>query len=164
MYVPASTHRPDSATDVAPLLDFLDFIEQGGSVPLPRLLERVLRRARQLTDAEAGSVFLQKRVAGRKVLEPGSIQNDVIGVAPQNFVIPITRQSIAGYVASTRETLVANAMDNPAEMAEIARRGSAFAERAFGWDAIVASLSDVYKSAVASRLQSHSGGSERSKA
>jgi glycosyltransferase involved in cell wall biosynthesis len=59
---------------------------------------------------------------------------------------------------------ITNAMDNPAEMAEIARRGSAFAERAFGWDRIVASLSDVYKSAVASRLQSHSGGSERSKA
>jgi glycosyltransferase involved in cell wall biosynthesis len=59
---------------------------------------------------------------------------------------------------------ITNAMDNPAEMAEIARRGSVFAERAFGWDAIVASLSDVYKSAVANRLQSLSGGSQRPKA
>lgn len=60
--------------------------------------------------------------------------------------------------------MITNAMDNPAEMAGIARRGSAFAERAFGWDAIVASLRDVYKSAVAGRLQSLREGSERSKA
>src|SRR5690349_20157128 len=101
MHVPSPPSGSDVASEVAPLLDFLDFIEQGGAVPLPRLLERMLLRARQLTNAEAGAIFLQKRVAGRKVLEPGSMQNDAIRLAPQNFVVPVTRQSIAGYIAST---------------------------------------------------------------
>ena len=43
---------------------------------------------------------------------------------------------------------IRNAMDRPMEMIEIAKRGSAFAERAFGWDAIVSDLSNVYRSAV----------------
>lgn len=46
---------------------------------------------------------------------------------------------------------IKNAMDHPAEMAEIALRGTAFAERAFGWDAIVAELSAVYESAIKTR-------------
>jgi glycosyltransferase involved in cell wall biosynthesis len=46
---------------------------------------------------------------------------------------------------------IRRAMDNPSQMAEIAARGSAFAERAFGWDAIVSGLSDVYRSAVDAR-------------
>lgn len=49
---------------------------------------------------------------------------------------------------------IRHAMDHPAEMAEIARRGTAFADRAFGWDAIVAGLSAVYESAVTARSAS----------
>jgi glycosyltransferase involved in cell wall biosynthesis len=43
------------------------------------------------------------------------------------------------------------AMDNPAELAAIARRGTEYAALTFGWDAIVSKLSEVYQSAVAAR-------------
>jgi glycosyltransferase involved in cell wall biosynthesis len=46
------------------------------------------------------------------------------------------------------------AMDHPEELEQIARRGTAFAEHAFGWDTIVAKLSSVYESAVARRTGS----------
>lgn len=46
---------------------------------------------------------------------------------------------------------IRKAMDDPVSLARIARRGTAFAERAFGWDAIVSALSTVYETAVNSR-------------
>ena len=49
---------------------------------------------------------------------------------------------------------IVKAMDHPDELEQIARRGTTFAERAFGWDTIVASLSDVYETAVRRRAAS----------
>jgi hypothetical protein len=42
-------------------------------------------------------------------------------------------------------------MDNPAEMARLAERGTAFADQAFGWPAIVGQLMTVYESAMKRR-------------
>jgi glycosyltransferase involved in cell wall biosynthesis len=53
--------------------------------------------------------------------------------------------------ASALAVAIDNAMDHPAEMAEIARRGSDFANRAFGWDEIVSRLAAVYQSAIRAR-------------
>ena len=46
---------------------------------------------------------------------------------------------------------IRRAMDDPAELGRIARNGTMFAARAFGWDEIVSRLSAVYESAVAAR-------------
>ena len=46
---------------------------------------------------------------------------------------------------------IRRAMDEPAEMAAMATRGTVFAERAFGWDAIVGRLREVYGAAVKAR-------------
>lgn len=46
---------------------------------------------------------------------------------------------------------IRRAMDEPEEMEAIAQRGTAFAERAFGWDAIVGKLAEVYEAAVRAR-------------
>jgi glycosyltransferase involved in cell wall biosynthesis len=46
---------------------------------------------------------------------------------------------------------IRRAMDEPQVMAEIAKRGTAFAERTFGWDAIVSGLKSVYETAVKKR-------------
>jgi HD-GYP domain-containing protein (c-di-GMP phosphodiesterase class II) len=87
------------------IFDFLEFIDQGSAVPLEELLHRVLLKARQLTDAEAGTIFVLRRAGQKRWLEPGSLQNDAIKVTTKPFVIPISRESIAGYVADTGETL-----------------------------------------------------------
>jgi|SRR5215217_4604726 len=46
---------------------------------------------------------------------------------------------------------ITRAMDHPEDLERIARRGTAFAEQAFGWPAIVSQLSTVYQTAVRRR-------------
>ena len=46
---------------------------------------------------------------------------------------------------------IRRAMDEPAAMAAVAKRGTVFAERAFGWDAIVGRLREVYGAAMKAR-------------
>lgn len=46
---------------------------------------------------------------------------------------------------------IRRAMDNPEDLAAIAKRGTEFAERRFGWDAIVSDLKAVYQTAVERR-------------
>jgi glycosyltransferase involved in cell wall biosynthesis len=46
---------------------------------------------------------------------------------------------------------IRKAMDNPDLLARIAKRGTSFAETAFGWDAIVSALRNVYETAVNNR-------------
>lgn len=54
---------------------------------------------------------------------------------------------------------ISRAMDQPEELAGIARKGTRFAETAFGWDAIVSDLRQVYKSAIEHRRASDAGSS-----
>jgi HD-GYP domain-containing protein (c-di-GMP phosphodiesterase class II) len=89
----------------AVLLDFLEFIDRGRVDPLETLLERVLLKARQITHAEAGTIFIVRRHGGKRLLEPGSVQNDAIAIARQRLLLPVSKRSIAGYVAVTGETL-----------------------------------------------------------
>lgn len=88
-----------------PVLEFIELIDQESGQPLGRLLNRVLVKARELTDAEAGTIFVQRGSGQRKYLEPGSLQNDVVPVKAERFIVPVSRSSIAGYVAVTGETL-----------------------------------------------------------
>lgn len=88
-----------------PLIDFLEFIDSGGALPLRELLHRVLIKARQLTDAEAGSIFVVRRRGNRRFLEAGSLQNDVVELATDRLVLPLADSSIGGYVANSGETL-----------------------------------------------------------
>ncbi len=53
--------------------------------------------------------------------------------------------------AAALASTIRRAMDDPESLARIAERGAAFAERAFGWDAIVSSLTAVYENAVNNR-------------
>lgn len=87
------------------LIDFLEFIDIGGAPPLRELLHRVLLKARRLTDAEAGSIFVMRGRGSHRCLEAGSLQNDVIDVTAQRLVLPLAKTSIGGHVASTGETL-----------------------------------------------------------
>lgn len=89
----------------AVLVDFLEFIDQGRTYPLEVLLERVLLKARQITHAEAGTIFIVRKTGAERLLEPGSVQNDAIPIARQPLLLPVSKRSIAGYVAATGETL-----------------------------------------------------------
>lgn len=71
------------------------------------LLTMILSKARELSRADAGSLYLLDNVGGRQVLRWKLAQNDSIDVeAFEEKILPITRKSLAGYVAMTGETLV----------------------------------------------------------
>ncbi|HSP15754.1 MAG TPA: HD domain-containing phosphohydrolase [Thermoanaerobaculia bacterium] len=71
------------------------------------LLTMILSKARELSRADAGSLYLLDEIPGHgKVLRWKLAQNDSIGVDFEEKVLSITRKSLAGYVAMTGETLV----------------------------------------------------------
>jgi HD-GYP domain-containing protein (c-di-GMP phosphodiesterase class II) len=81
------------------------------------LLTMILSKARELSRADAGSLYLLDQVDGNKVLRWKLAQNDSIDVEGfEEKILPITRKSLAGYVAMTGETLVIDdAYDLPAD-------------------------------------------------
>jgi HD-GYP domain-containing protein (c-di-GMP phosphodiesterase class II) len=71
------------------------------------LLTMILRKARELSRSDAGSLYLLDEQDGNKVLRWKLAQNDSIDVEGfEEKILPITRKSLAGYVAMTGETLV----------------------------------------------------------
>lgn len=81
------------------------------------LLTKILLKARELSRSDGGSLYLLDEVDGEKVLRWKLAQNDSIDVVSfEEKVLPITRRSLAGYVALTGETLVIDdAYDLPAD-------------------------------------------------
>ncbi|HEX7190282.1 MAG TPA: GAF domain-containing protein, partial [Thermoanaerobaculia bacterium] len=81
------------------------------------LLTMILTKARELSRSDAGSLYLLDEANGGAVLRWKLAQNDSIDVVGfEERVLPITRKSLAGYVAMTGETLVIDdAYDLPAD-------------------------------------------------
>jgi HD-GYP domain-containing protein (c-di-GMP phosphodiesterase class II) len=70
------------------------------------LLELILRKSREITDSDAGSLYLaEDGEQGEKRLRFKLAQNDSLKVPFAEFTIPINASSIAGYVALTGEPL-----------------------------------------------------------
>lgn len=73
----------------------------------PVLLNMILSKARELSRSDAGSLYLLEEVDGVRVLRWKLAQNDSIDVEGfEEKILPITRKSLAGYVAMTGEMLV----------------------------------------------------------
>jgi HD-GYP domain-containing protein (c-di-GMP phosphodiesterase class II) len=92
--------------------EFLEFIDAAPGRSVARLSGRVLLKCRQLTHAEAGSIFLLRGRGARRRLEATSLQNDAIAASNALFVIPIDPNSIAGHVAATGETVFIDDADH----------------------------------------------------
>jgi len=71
------------------------------------LLTMILSKARELSRADAGSLYLLDELNGERVLRWKLAQSDSIDVGSfEEKILPVTRKSLAGYVAKTGETLV----------------------------------------------------------
>jgi len=88
------------------VLDFLQFVEGQKNQSVRELLDRILRKSRLLTKAEAGTIFIARERGQRRWLEPASVQNDVISVRKGDFIVPIGPGSIAGHVADKGKTVI----------------------------------------------------------
>ncbi len=70
------------------------------------LLELILTTARQMTDSDAGSLYLvEERADEAPELVFALAQNDTIAVPFRTARLPLDRRSIAGYVALTGQTV-----------------------------------------------------------
>ena len=83
------------------ILDFLRFVEGQERQSVRQLLDKILSKSREMTGAEAGTIFITRHRGSRKWLEPVSIQNDAIPVRKSSFIVPIGPGTIAGYVADS---------------------------------------------------------------
>jgi HD-GYP domain-containing protein (c-di-GMP phosphodiesterase class II) len=99
------------------LREFLEFIEYSKPQPVAELLSRVLLKSRHLTGAEAGSVFIARGRGKTRRLEAADTQNERVALEPASFVVPLNTSSIAGYTATTGETVfVADLYNIPQEL------------------------------------------------
>jgi len=88
------------------VLDFLQFVEGQKNQTVRELLDRILRKSRLLTKAEAGTIFIARHRNKKRWLEPASVQNDAIPVRKRDFIVPIGPGSIAGHVADKGKTVI----------------------------------------------------------
>jgi len=65
-----------------------------------QLLEMILRKAREITSADAGSLYLVEKSDGKTRLRFKLTQNDSVAFPFTEFTLAITDESIAGYCAS----------------------------------------------------------------
>mgnify|MGYP005727097619 CR=1 FL=1 len=70
------------------------------------LLATILTEARRIADCEAGSLYLIESRESGKALVFKLAQNDVVAVPLANKGMPVSPDSLAGYVAATGETLL----------------------------------------------------------
>lgn len=88
------------------VLEFLQFVEGQKNQTVDQLLDKVLRKSRLMTRAEAGTIFIARQRGKERWLEPASIQNDAVAVRRADFIVPIGPGSIAGYVAHRGRTVL----------------------------------------------------------
>ncbi|MFT5488713.1 MAG: signal transduction histidine kinase [Paracoccaceae bacterium] len=104
-----------------PIVEFLKEIDRSPEQSPRDLLNTILHECRKFANAEAGTIFLVRpapegtpdAVLRSGFLEPMSFQNDALDLEAATFVVPIDETSIAGYVATTGETLL---IDNAYEI------------------------------------------------
>jgi HD-GYP domain-containing protein (c-di-GMP phosphodiesterase class II) len=72
---------------------------------LDRLLQLILTTARQLVDADAGSLYLLEERDGDRTLRFALAQNDSVPPSMVTTTMPVNTASLAGYVASTGEAV-----------------------------------------------------------
>jgi HD-GYP domain-containing protein (c-di-GMP phosphodiesterase class II) len=89
------------------IMEFLAITERTRGCSASQMIADVLRKSREITRAEAGSIFILRRAEdGACGLQATSLQNDVVRVKAASFTVPVNTASIAGYVAETGDTLV----------------------------------------------------------
>jgi HD-GYP domain-containing protein (c-di-GMP phosphodiesterase class II) len=73
---------------------------------LQKLLELILSNARNLTDADAGSIYVAETQGQEQFLRFKLTQNDSIRFQAGEFLLPFGRGSIAGTAAAEKRTIV----------------------------------------------------------
>ena len=87
--------------------EFVTTLHLQGDETFPELLDFILAKARRLTVAEAGTVFVCEPLlmGTSNLLRCQTAQNDEVEIAQETFSVPIDSYSIAGYTALNSKVL-----------------------------------------------------------
>ena len=87
--------------------EFVTTLQLQGNETFPELLDFILAKARRLTLADAGTVFVCDSLltGSSSVLRCQTAQNDEVEIANETFSVPIDSYSIAGYTALNSKVL-----------------------------------------------------------
>ncbi len=88
------------------VLEFLEFMEAQGKQSVGALLDSLLQKSRDMTRAEAGTIFILHTTRGKRHLKPVCVQNDAVKLKKTDFDIPVGKGTIAGHVAATGDILL----------------------------------------------------------
>lgn len=86
-------------------LGFLEFLNAPANLSTTELLGKVLRHSRELTGAEAGTIYLIRGRGRSRRLEATHSQNDRVAVPQDGRRVPIGGSSVAGHAAATGKVL-----------------------------------------------------------
>ena len=87
-------------------VEFMKFVEEQPNQTADMLLDKVLLKCRQLLGAEAGTIFLiEEQDDGATRVRPTSLQNDAADMSRVELALAVDKDSLAGYVAATGETV-----------------------------------------------------------
>lgn len=85
---------------------FVEALGYQGDMSFADMMGFVLAKARRVTSAEAGSIFVRQPILSEgRDLKCLSVQNDKVSIPAEQFTIPIDPYSIAGYIATNGEFL-----------------------------------------------------------
>jgi HD-GYP domain-containing protein (c-di-GMP phosphodiesterase class II) len=101
---PGRSRRINVSSDQ--VLEFLQFVEGQKNQSVRELLDKILRKSRLMTRAEAGTIFIARKRGRDRWLEPASVQNDAVNVKRADFIVPIGPGTIAGHVADKGRTVL----------------------------------------------------------
>ncbi len=85
---------------------------------LDKLLEMILQKSREITNSDAGSLYLVEKKGNESFLHFKLTQNDSLDLKFDEFVMPISHKSISGFVALEKDTLNIPDAYNISESAE----------------------------------------------
>jgi len=85
--------------------EFVEALDFRGTEGLDEILGYVLAKARRITSAEAGSIFVPEPLLGGRKLRCMAVQNDRVEINAESFVVPIDSQSIVGFCALEGEVV-----------------------------------------------------------
>ncbi|HIE52920.1 MAG TPA: GAF domain-containing protein [Armatimonadetes bacterium] len=80
-----------------------------------KLLELILQKSREITQADAGSLYLVEETPEEQHLRFKLSQNDSFDISYTEFIMPLDKASLAGYVAVTGKSLL---LDDVYELGE----------------------------------------------
>lgn len=88
------------------VIELIEFVESLEAQSLESFLNQILSKLREITGADAGTIYILSKARTKTHLKPISIQNDKIKVRGEKYSVPLDSEAIVSYVATHNKALL----------------------------------------------------------